>query len=88
MTVHNAPRQATIYALHDPGDVEHICYIGQTRQTPARRLTSGHLHEARRYKRPHNRKDAWLRALEDRGDRPVIRVLEVVSLGEANHAEK
>jgi len=88
MTINNAPRQATIYALYDPGDLEHICYIGQTRQTPARRLTSGHLHEARRYKRPHNRKDAWLRALEDRGGRPVIRVLEVVSLGEANHAEK
>ncbi len=62
-----------IYTLSEPDGT--VRYVGKS-DNPKRRLTK-HLHEARTRRK--NRRDKWIYSLLNKGLRPVMTVIEVVS---------
>lgn len=66
------PGQYAIYALIDPTD-EKVYYVGQTRN-PHRRLEQ---HLAARHHR--GKKGEWLRQLNQKGQQPLMKILEIVA---------
>jgi hypothetical protein len=68
-----APKQITIYALHDPTSND-LRYIGQTKHVLRTRLR-GHLRDQHT-----NARTLWIRELLERGLVPLIREVEVIKL--------
>ena len=66
-----APKQITIYGLHDPVS-QRLRYIGQTKSKLEDRLR-GHMRDKGR-----NARTRWLRGLKEQGREPIIRTVEVV----------
>lgn len=76
-------RLGTIYALCEPNRPDAVRYIGQTRTPPRTRLWA-HINAAHKG-RSHSA--AWIRTLLARGEEPLMRVLETVSVDTLSQRE-